>query len=417
MSEQTQVIADVVADEVFGFNPFDPVFRANPYPAYARLREEEPFHQSPFGVLVLSRYADCLFMLQHPNVSSDERNSIAYKLFMQAQGMSGEDRFVERRPFLFMDPPDHTRLRGLVTKAFTPRVIDKLRPRIQEVVDAAIDAAVEKGSMDVINDLAYPLPVTVISEMLGVPAADHETFKEWSRELARSLDPDLVLPPEVIARRQQAAEEFAEYFRGLIAARRREPQDDLLSALIAAEQDGAVMSEEELLSTCILILIAGHETTVNLIGNGVLAFMRNRDAFERFKADPAGLARTAVEEVLRYDPPVQMTGRIALEDIEVGGHKISKGEQSVLLIGSANRDPGQFSEPNTFDAGRAKNNHLSFSSGIHFCLGAPLARLEGQIALRTMAERLPQMELAAGELGYKENIVLRGLAALPVSLR
>jgi cytochrome P450 len=316
-----------------------------------------------------------------------------------------------------MDPPDHTRLRGLVTKAFTPRVIDKLRPRIQEVVDAAIDAAVEKGSMDVINDLAYPLPVTVISEMLGVPAADHETFKEWSRELARSLDPDLVLPPEVIARRQQAAEEFAEYFRGLIAARRREPQDDLLSALIAAEQDGAVMSEEELLSTCILILIAGHETTVNLIGNGVLAFMRNRDAFERFKADPAGLARTAVEEVLRYDPPVQMTGRIALEDIEVGGHKISKGEQSVLLIGSANRDPGQFSEPNTFDAGRAKNNHLSFSSGIHFCLGAPLARLEGQIALRTMAERLPQMELAAGELGYKENIVLRGLAALPVSLR
>jgi cytochrome P450 len=265
----------------------------------------------------------------------------------------------------------------------------------------------------VIEDLAYPLPVNVICELLGVPVEDHVRFREWSKEAARALDPVETLSPEEQERRRRVLTAFVEYFEGLIAERRSAPRDDLLSALIAAEEAGDKLSPEELLSTCILLLVAGHETTVNLIGNGTLALLRHPDQLDLLRDDPA-LARGAVEEFLRYDPPVQMTGRTALEDMEVGGTVVPKGEQAVLLIGSANRDPAQFPDPERLDITRQENHHIAFGYGLHFCLGAPLARLEGEIAFQTLVRRFEGLRLLDEEPPYKENIILRGLAALPV---
>ncbi|MBV9933717.1 MAG: cytochrome P450 [Actinobacteria bacterium] len=396
------------------FNPFDPDFRADPYPTYRRLREEDPIHTSILGPKVLTQYELCSSILRDYRTGSDETKSNAYADWV-AQGneplVRAEDAST---PFLFLDPPDHTRLRGLVSKAFTPKVVEGLRPRAQQLTDDLIDAAAARGQMDVIGDFAYLLPVTIISEMLGVPVEDHETFKGWSRELARALDPEFVLPPEVIEARQRASDEFMEYFRRLIAQRRSDPRDDLLSALVAVEEQGDTLTEAELLSTLILLLIAGHETTVNLIGNGVLALLRNRAQFEKLAADPT-LAKSATEEVLRYDAPVQMTMRVAHDELRFGDFAMGKGEAAILLVAAANRDPAMFDDPETFDITRDDSRHLAFSSGIHFCLGASLARLEGQVALATLARRLPTMELAVDRPEYKENIVLRGLAALPVT--
>jgi len=398
------------------FNPFDPEFRRDPVPTYTRLREEDPTHRSPLGFWVLSRHADCMAMLHHQRSSSDARNSSAFAAFageMSEQDAAELEQMRRLRPFLFMDPPDHTRLRGLVAKAFTPRVVEQLRPRVVELVDELLDRVAERGHIELIEDLAYPLPVRVISEMLGVPSEDHETFKGWSGELARSLDPEALVPAEVLERRQQAVLSFHGYFRGLIAERRVRPQDDLLTALIAAEDEGHRLAEEELLSTCVLLLVAGHETTVNLIGNGMLALLRHPNQLRRLRDDPS-VARAAVEELLRFDPPVTLTGRVAIEDIEVGGITVEAGEMAVLLLGAANRDPAEFKDPDRLDLTRPDNHHAAFGHGIHFCLGAPLARLEGQVAFMALAERLKDLELATDEPEYKENIVLRGLAALPL---
>lgn len=405
----------VTVTEPLAFNPFDPAFRVNPYPVYRRLLAEDPVHKTPFGMLVLSRYRDCAAVLRDPRSSSDASNSTMYKAFMA--GRDPEEVFgalAGMRPFLFMDPPDHTRLRGLVQKAFTPKTVENLRPRIQELVDDLMTPALEQRSMEVIEDLAYPLPVRVITEMLGVPHSDHDTFKGWSRELAGALDPDFATPQDVADRRERAASAFVEYFRNLITERRRQPRDDLLSALIAAEDEGNKLSEKELLSTLILLLVAGHETTVNLIANGVLAFVRHPDQLQRVREDPT-LVRTAVEEVLRYDPPVQFTARVALEDIDIDGTTLEQGGQAIILVAAANRDPEQFDDPDTFDVGRPDNRHLSFGLGAHFCLGAPLARVEGQVALEAVAARVADLALAVDAPEYKENIVLRGLASLPVT--
>jgi cytochrome P450 len=393
------------------FNPLDPAFRIDPYPVYARLRAEAPVYEA-FGGLVLSRYAECEAVLRDPRSSSDFDKSTAHEMWVREQG-PGYQPPQQTRPFLFLDPPDHTRLRGLVTKAFTPRVVDRLRPRVQEIVDVLLDKVIARGSLEVIEDFAYPLPVIVICEMLGVPVDDHEKFKGWSRELARSLDPEPFLPPEVLERRQKAIESFTEYFAKLIEGRRAAPGDDLLSALIAAEEAGDKLSPEELLATCILILVAGHETTVNLIGNGALALLRHPDQLELLRDDPS-LGRTAVEEVLRFDPPVQFTGRIALEDMDIGGHTVAKGQQTMVLLASANRDQDIFTDPDRFDITRQENRHLAFGHGVHYCLGAPLARVEGEIALSSLVRRLRDLRLLTEALAYKENIVLRGLAALPV---
>jgi cytochrome P450 len=398
--------------DALAFNPFDPAFRSDPYPTYRRLRNESPVHQSPIG-LVLSRYADCSALLRDPRVSSDQNKADIASVMFSAESTPTVEAESGAKPFLFMDPPDHTRLRGLVNKAFTPRVVERLRGRVQQIVDELLDAVATKGEIEVIEDLAYPLPVRVICEMLGVPPEDHETFRGWSHDVARSLDPDFVLPPDFKERRQRTFDQLREYFLGLIAQRRAEPRDDLISALIAAEEQGQVMSEDELVTTCGLLLVAGHETTVNLIANGTLALLRHPRQLQRLRDDPA-LIRTAVEEALRFDPPVQMTARIALEDIDVGGATFRKGQLAILLLAAANRDEAQFQDPETFDIGREDNRHLAFGMGIHFCVGAPLARVEGQIALDAIARRLQNPTLMIEKPAYKENLVLRGLEALPV---
>jgi len=401
------------------WDPFDPLWRADPPAVYARLRAENPVHRSPLGFWVFTRHADCLALLRDKRTSSDARNvdpdSFRGLRRLDRSGGPMDEVFADMAPFLFRDPPDHTRLRGLVQKAFTPRVVEELRGRITEVSESFVDDALARGSADLVADLAYPLPVQIIVEMLGVPPEDHEMFRIWSDAMARGLDPDFLLPPEAIQERLVGILSFVQYFAGLIEQRRAAPGDDLLSALIAAEEHGDVLSQGELISTCILLLVAGHETTVNLIGSGALALLEHPDQLARFRAEPE-LVRPAVEEMLRYVSPVQLTGRIALEDVDVGGVTVAKGEFAMLLLGSANRDPQVFEDPDVFDVGRAEHPNLGFGFGVHHCLGAPLARLETQIALRTLFERVDVVERVSDELAYKDNIVLRGLAALPVTL-
>jgi len=398
------------------FNPLDPAFRADPYPTYRRLRDEDPTYLSPLGFHVFTRYQDCLAVLRHPQMSSDARHARNLVEFIEQHPAAKKmaDVMEQRRSFLMLDPPDHTRLRGLVSKAFTVRTVENLRPRVQHLVDELIDSVARAGAMDVVEDFAYPLPVVIICELLGVPPSDHERFKGWSRDLARGLDPDFIQPAEALERRFETLLAFHEYFRELINRRRSDPGDDVLTALIHAEERGDTLNEDELLGTCTLLLVAGHETTVNLIANGVLALLRHRDQFERLRAEPA-LIKSAVEEVLRFDPPVQFDGRVALADIEIGGVTVERGEQPMLILAAANRDPAEFVDPETFDITRGENRHLSFGYGLHFCLGAPLARLEGQLALGTLVRRLPAIDLAVDEPTYKENLILRGLATLPVT--
>jgi cytochrome P450 len=390
------------------FNPMDPEFLADPYPTYHRLRAEAPVHYSPLGFWVLTRYEDVAAVLRDARFIKEPLAALVAARFgsevPRGVGLSMLDR----------DPPDHTRLRGLVSKAFTPRVVEGLRPRIQEIVDGLIARAEAAGSMDLIEEFAYPIPVNVICEMMGVPVQDHERFKGWSLDIARGLDSIWLPPDSEIPRRSAAARHaISDYFRELIAQRRASPRSDLLSALIAAEEAGDKLNEEELLATCILILIAGHETTVNLIGNGVLALLRNPEELRRLRATP-GLITTAVEELLRYDGPVQRTARVASDDVTIGGHTIRKGEMVMPFIGAADRDPAHFPEPDRLDLSRADNRHIAFGWGIHFCLGAPLARVEGQIAINTLVRRLPRLAFVSDTVEYRQSLTLRGLKALPV---
>jgi len=390
------------------FNPMDPEFLADPYPTYRRLRTEDPVHHSPLDFWVLTRYEDVVAVLRDPRFIKEPLAAFVAARFGVAVppgvGVSMLDR----------DPPDHTRLRSLVSKAFTPRVVEGLRPRIQAIVDSLITRAEAAGSMELIEEFAYPLPVNVICEMLGVPVEDHERFKGWSLDIARGLD-SILLPPESdVPRRSGAARHaMSDYFRGLVAARRASPRGDLLSALITAEEAGDRLSEDELLATCILLLVAGHETTVNLIGNGTLALLRHPGELRRLRETP-GLIASAVEELLRYDGPVQRTARIPSTDVTIGGRTIGKGEMVMPFIGAADRDPAQFPDPDRLDLARTDNRHIAFGWGIHFCLGAPLARVEGQIAIDTLVRRFPKLELVTDEPEYRQSLTLRGLKTLPV---
>lgn len=395
--------------DLLSFNPLDPGFAADPYAHYARLRGEGPAIRSPLGLLVFTGHEACAEILRDPRFGHGayEQDSP----FGTPDG--GVDNGEQARSFLLLDPPDHTRLRGLVSKAFTARRIQRLRPRVEEIVAGLVAGGVARGSMDVIGDLAYPLPVTVISELLGVPPEDHERFRGWSDALARGLDPDFLLPEEQLAAQRTAREEFRAYFAELAARRRAEPAEDLLSDLVRLQAEGAEFSDAELLSTCALLLVAGHETTVNLIGNGTLALLRHPDQLAWLREDPERVG-TAVEELLRYDPPVQLSGRQAFEDVEVCGQAVRAGEQVLLLLAAANRDPAVFPDPDRLDLARGTSRHLAFGLGIHFCLGAPLARLEGEAALRELTRH--DLELTVDAPAYKENLVLRGLAGLPVRI-
>jgi cytochrome P450 len=397
-----------------------PEFREDPYQFFALLREHEPVHQTPLGVYMLTRYADASALVRDPALSNNERNSDLYQAYLEANPDGGPGPFDDefgQAVILFLDPPDHTRLRGLVSKAFTPKVVGRLRPRIEQIVDERLDAVEARGDgrMDVVTDLAYPLPVVIICELLGVPAEDHETFQDWSSDLAHSIDPDPLISPEQQERINAAAEAFLEYFRDLIERRRRDPGDDLLTGLIAAEEGGDRLSENELLATGLFLLIAGHETTVNLIGNGTLALLRNRDQLDRLRANP-DLDHNAVEELLRYDSPVTFTQRITLADYTLGDVTIPARQQVIPILAAANHDPVMFAEPDRLDLGRENaNRHLAFGGGHHFCLGAALARLEGEVAIPALVRRFPEMELT-GNPERRDTFTLRGLEHLPVSV-
>jgi cytochrome P450 len=391
------------------FNPMDPDFVADPYPTYHRLRAEDPVHQSPLGFWVLTRYEDVVAALRDSRLIKEPLAAfVAARMGtpVPAMGVSMLDR----------DPPDHTRLRSLVSKAFTPRVVEGLRPQIQKMVDDLLANVEAKGSMDLIEEFAYPLPVSVICQMLGVPVKDSDRFRVWGLDIARGLD-GILLPPDspIRARSIESRRALAAYFRELIAERRAAPRGDMLSALIAAEEAGDKLNEEELLATCILLLVAGHETTVNLIGNGTLTLLRHPDQLRRLREDPT-LIGSAVEELLRFDGPVQRTARIPDADITIGGKTIGKGELVMPFIGAADRDPAQFPDPDRLDLGRADNRHIAFGWGIHFCLGAPLARVEGQIAINTLIRRFPKLALATDRPEYRQSLTLRGLTSLPVTV-
>jgi cytochrome P450 len=403
----------MLADGVAGLMAlFDPRRVADPYPTYAWLREARPLWRPVERVYVLSRQEDCAAVLRDPRFGRREGGRLGLGRLGRDAGMPAEPPAV--RSFLMLNPPDHTRLRRLVSRAFTPARVRDLGPRIEAIAAGLITtASASTGPVDLIETLASPLPVTVISELLGVPSADYDRLVAWSDALARGLDPAFLIPAEDRERQQVARAEFGAYLADLIAERRRSPGDDLVSALASVTDGGDVLSEEELIATCILLLVAGHETTTSLIGSAVLGLIKHPDQFARLRAEPELMAG-AVEEFLRYDPPVQLTARVALTEASIGARPVPAGAAALMLVGAANRDPSLCADPERLDITRPPTHHVSFGQGIHFCLGAPLARLETQIVLRLLLERPDDLRLA-GEPAWKENTVLRGLRYLPVT--
>lgn len=387
----------------------------NPYALYHQMRELDPVcWDERANSWVLTRYADVAVALR------DSRYTV--RGFMSDTSWIPEEmrprlepplRAVSRQ-MLFQDPPDHTRLRGLVAKAFTPRMIDSLRPVIQQIANDLLDQAEAKGQMEVIQDFAFPLPAIIIATMLGVPPEDREQFNRWSSYFGRLLDGgDFTL--EGIFEAVSEVSDFLDYFRAIIRTRRTSSKDDLLQAMINAEEQGDTLSEEELLGNCILILAAGHGTTTHLIGNGTLALLRHPDQLQLLQEQPA-LLPGAVAELLRYDSPVQMTSRRTKEALQIGGKQVNAGQEVIMLLGAANHDPEQFADPDRLMLPRTENRHLSFGLGVHFCLGAPLARVEGEIAFGTLFNRFPHLRLATDTVEWQPSIVFRGLTQLPVSL-
>jgi len=397
------------------FDPLAPGFFADPYAQYAILRDRAPVHQSPFGPWMLTRYDDCLRLLRDPRASVEERNAGFER---RSVLFPGDDPRRRRgaAAILNLDPPDHTRIRRLVARAFTPRRAEALGDRIQELVDLALDRVEAQGAMDVIADLAFPLPFAVISELLGMPATDADELRDLSHALVRLLEP-LAFADDLDVLRA-ASDAMATHVDEVIAWKRNHPGDDLLTALIRGEEAGDVLSPDELHDQVVLLYVAGHETTVNLIGNGVLALLCHPDQLARLREEPA-LIGHAVEELLRFDAPVQFSRRILLEDLEVRGHRIPAHSFVFTVLGAANRDPDQFG-PDADRLDLTRHNaaqHLSFGGGIHHCLGAALARAEARAAIGSLVRRFPRLALATDEPHWNGRLVLRGLEHLPVTLR
>ena len=396
------------------FNPLAPEFIRNPYPHYERMRTNDPVHLTPLGMYVASRHAEVSLVMRDKRFGKDyvERTIRRY-----GPNIMEEPVFRSMSHWMLQqDPPDHTRLRGLVVKAFTARRVEDMRPRIQQVVDETLDRIIPQGKMDLIEDFAFRLPVTIICDMLGIPEEHREAFYAGSRDGGRLLDP-VPLSKEEIRQGNAGNTMAAMYFQQLFELRRKQPGDDLTTQLVQAEEGGSKLSNEELTANIILLFGAGHETTVNLIGNGLLALHRNPDQLALLKANP-GLITNAIEEFLRYDSSVQLTGRVALEDIEdLGGRRIPKGESVLCLLGSANHDPAVYPDrPERLDITRPNVKPLSFGGGIHFCLGAQLARIEAEIAISTLLRRLPDLRLDDAENPeWRPTFVLRGLKRLPAS--
>jgi cytochrome P450 len=402
-------------------NPFEPGFFDDPYTQYRAVREQDPVHHSPIGAWLLMRYDDVCRVLRDPSLSVEERNAaIARPVDPEIQAMidkRGERGERGGSSMLNLDPPDHHRLRRLVSKVFTPRMVEGLRPRVQQLVDDHLDMAVVRGTgeMDVIADLAFPLPFVVISEMLGIPeGGDRFQLRQWSGAIVKTFDPVLSIDEAKTA--FEASDNMFAYLQDVIAWKRDNPAHDVLSQLISAEDEGDRLSTEELNEQVALLFIAGHETTVNLIGNGTLALLRNRAQLELLRDDPF-LDANAVEELLRYDSPVQISRRITLDAMEIAGLAIDKGALVMTCLGAANHDPAHFgANADQLDVRRANAiEHVSFGGGFHSCLGAHLARLEGQVAIGTMVRRFPELELVSPTPEWNGRIVLRGLARLPVT--
>jgi len=396
-------------------NIVTPQFKANPFPFLATLRANQPVYRTSLPdkvktpVWLITRYEDVNALLKDERFPKNRRSALTPEQISKLPWVPPMFRPLERN-MLDLDEPDHTRLRALVHKAFTPRLVERMRERVQTLADELLEAVARRGEMDLINDYALPLPMTIITEILGVPAGDRHKFHKWSKAVVAlsSPNPTVRVIPSVWM--------FIRYLRRFFKVRRRDPQDDLASALIQAEEDGDKLSEDELLAMVFLLLIAGHETTVNLIGSGTLALLEHPDRMEKLRREPS-LIKSAVEELLRYTAPVFMsTERYAREDVTLHGVTIPRGEMTLGVIGSANRDETVFENPNALNITREPNRHLSFGQGIHFCLGAPLARMEAQIAVNTLLSRMPDLRLkvSPNSLRWRPSMVLRGLDSLPV---
>ena len=372
--------------------------RNDPYPMYREVQQQDPVHRLRLvDAWALTRYDDVDALLRDHRRFANEGRDYGYLDYVT---------------LLDLDPPDHTRLRSLVSKAFTPRTVVDLESRVRRIVDELLDAVADQERFDLIDALAYPLPMIVIAEMLGVPARDRDRFEAWSKEIALVVEP--VLRGREIRRARKASDELFEYFEGIIEQRRQDPRSDLISALLAAEEAGDHLTRDEMLGTLVLLLVAGNETTRNLIGNGMLALLKNPDQLRRLTGDPR-LLNSAIDELLRYDSPVQLDSRIAREDVVLGGKRIRAGQQVIGVLGAANRDPAAFDRPDTLDIARGEKNHLAFGRGIHYCLGSSLAILEGRIAFTSILERFAAMRLVA-EPTVRDQIVLRGLEELWVEV-
>ncbi|MCU1376520.1 MAG: Unspecific monooxygenase [Actinomycetia bacterium] len=403
MTEAQQFFVDAMA----------PASRDDPYPLYASFRERQPMALVDDATWLVLGHAEVTACLRHPLLSSNEQRSINFAREVAAD--PGRALPVSAPSLLFMDPPDHTRLRGLVARAFTPRRVEGLRARAEAVVADLLDGmAAGPGEVDLIASLAYPLPVKVICTLLGIPDEDEVRFAAWSKVLVRSIDPTILRSPEIEAQIVVAAGELTHYMEDLVERRASAPGDDLLSALLAVEAEGDRITHAELIELAMLLLVAGHETTVNLIGNGMLALLDHPDQRALAQRRPELLA-SAVDELLRFDSPVQMNMRVATEDVEVGGHQLEVGVELVLVLGAANRDPGAFARPDDLDLTRDARRHVAFGGGIHHCLGAALARMEGQVAIAGLLARFPDVA-QAGDIVRRPTFTLRGLEHLPVRL-
>jgi cytochrome P450 PksS len=401
--------------EATTYAPYDPAFKADPYPFYAHLRAEQPIHRGtlPGGraVWLVTRYDDVMMVLHDPRFVKSPGRAMTPEQRQAMPQMTPALKLMNEG-LLSQDPPNHTRLRALVSKAFTPRLVERLRPRIQSLADTLLDAMAGKGSADLVDEYAFPIPITVIAELLGVPLKDRDRFRAWSDAFISAAP-----TAESVQRLAEEVEQYVAYLQALFEERRHEPRDDLMSALVNVEEAGDHLTPGERVSMASIILIAGHETTVNLIGTGTLVLLQHPEQLARLRADPE-LIRPAVEEILRHSGPVEgSTERYAAQDVEIAGATIPQGSLVIVALASANRDAARFEDADALDLTRDARQHLAFGHGIHYCLGAPLARLEGQIAIGTLVQRFPELRLAAPieSLRWRPGMVVRGLEHLPVA--
>ena len=389
-----------------------PQMLANPYPLYDRLRTEAPVHWDPFlHAWVVTRYADVLTVLHDVRFSAQRTPTPDVLTRMGLAALSPIAQVMVQQ-MLFLDPPAHTRLRSLAAKAFTPRRVDLLKPHIQEIVDSLLDRIQAYGRMDVIADLAYPLPAIVTAEMLGVPTSDCDQLKAWSADFATMLG-NFEHNPDHAPRVRRSLEEMTAYFRAVLHQQRGGLREGLIHALVTAEHEGDRLSEEEVIANVIITMVGGQETTTSMIGNGLLTLLRHPDQWQKLRADPS-LIPDAIEEMLRYESPIQYTARMTAHDLELGGQRMRRRQAVIAVLGAANRDPERFPNPDRFDIGRPDNRHVAFGWAGHFCFGAPLARMEGRVAFETLLRRMPQLTLEPQPVTWQENLCYRGLTALPV---